>query len=75
MDIIKSFDSKSSPDIDGISLKLIKFIAYEISRPLAHIFNQSLEKGIFPENLKSSRTGPILNVVIRNFATTTDLYL
>ena len=59
MDIIKSFDSKSSPDIDGISLKLIKFIAYEISRPLAHIFNQSLEKGIFPENLKSSRTVPI----------------
>ena len=50
MDIIKSFDSKASPDIDGISLKLIKFIAYEISRPIAHIFNLSLEKGIFPEN-------------------------
>ena len=59
MDIIKSFDSKASPDIDGISLKLIKFIAYEISRPIAHIFNLSLEKGIFPENLKSSRTVPI----------------
>ena len=59
IDIIKSFDSKASPDIDGISLKLVKFIAYEISRPISHIFNLSLEKGIFPENLKASRTVPI----------------
>ena len=59
MDIIKSFESKASLDIDGVSLKLIKFVAYEVSRPLSHIFNLSLEKGIFPENLKSSRTVPI----------------
>ena len=59
MDIIKSFESKASLDIDGVSLKLIKFIAYEISCPLSQIFNLSLEKGIFPENLKSSRTVPI----------------
>ena len=32
MDIIKSFESKASLDIDGVSLKLIKFVAYEISR-------------------------------------------
>ena len=59
MDIIKSFESKASPDIDGISLKLIKLVAYEISRPLSHIFNLSLKNGVFPENLKSSRTVPI----------------
>ena len=59
MDIIKSFESKASLDIDGVSLKLIKFVAYEVSCPLSHIFNLSLEKGIFPENLKSSRTVPI----------------
>ena len=59
LDIIKSFESKSSLDIDGISLKLVKFVAHEISRPLAHIFNLSLQNGIFPENLKSSRTVPI----------------
>ena len=59
LDIIKSFDSKASPDIDGLSLKLVKYVAHEISRPLAHIFNLSLQKGIFPENLKSSRTVPI----------------
>ena len=61
MDIIKSFESKASLYIDGVSLKLIKFVAYEISCPLSHIFNLSLEKGIFPENLKSSRTVPIFN--------------
>ena len=56
LDIIKSFESKASPDLDGISLKIIKFVAYEISRPLAHIFNLSLDEGIFPEKLKCSRT-------------------
>ena len=54
LDIIKSFDSKASPDIDGLSLKLVKYVAHEISRPLAHIFNLSLQKGIFPENLHCS---------------------
>ena len=58
-DIIKSFDNKASPDLDGISLKLIKFIAIEISVPLSHIFNLSLDSGIFPEKLKYSRTVPI----------------
>jgi hypothetical protein len=53
--IIKSFDSKQSCDIDGISLKLLKFIAYEISLPLSHIFNLSLNSGVFPKKLKCSR--------------------
>jgi hypothetical protein len=38
VDIVKALDSKQSCDIDGISLKLLKYIAYEISRPLSHIF-------------------------------------
>ena len=59
LDIIKSFESKASPDIDGISLKLIKFVSHEICRPRAHMFNLSLDKGIFPEHLKSSRTVPL----------------
>ena len=42
MDIIKSFESKASLDIDGVSLKLIKFVDYEVSLPLSHIFNLSL---------------------------------
>ncbi len=46
-------------DIEGISTKLIKEIAVEISTPLAHIFNISLITGTFPNKLKESRTLPI----------------
>ncbi len=58
-DIIKSLQPKNSMDIDGISTKLLKFLAIELSWPLAHIFNLSLSNGIFPDRLKSSRTAPI----------------
>ena len=52
-------DKKTSPDLDGISLSLLKFVADEISGPLGHVFNLSLTNGIFPEKLKSSRVVPI----------------
>jgi len=58
-DIIKSLQSKNSMDIEGISTKLIKELAVEISIPLAHIFNISLSTGTFPNKLKESRTVPI----------------
>ena len=58
-DFIKSFDPKKSKDLNGISMQLLKFIAIEISSPLAHIFNLSLKSGIFPDSLKLSRTVPI----------------
>ena len=41
VDIIRNFQSKSSYDIDGVSKKLLKAVAIEISTPLAHIFNLS----------------------------------
>ena len=59
VDIIGSLPLKSSTDLNGISMKLIKSVAYEISTPLSHIFQLSLEQGIFPNNLKKSRTVPI----------------
>jgi hypothetical protein len=59
LEIIKSFQNKSSLDLDGLSLKFIKYIAYEISGPLAFIFNQSLTQGVYPEKLKMSRIVPI----------------
>ncbi len=51
--------NKSSLDLDGLSLKFIKFIALEISSPLAIIFNLSLSQGIFPDELKTNRIVPI----------------
>ena len=56
---IKSLDPKSSLDIMGVSSKLLKCIAAEISRPLTHIYNLSLNTGVFPDCLKTSRIVPI----------------
>jgi hypothetical protein len=56
---IKSFISKSSVNLDGLSTKIIKAIAVEISQPLSHIFNLSISTGIFPDKFKVSRTVPI----------------
>ena len=50
---------KSSLDADGLSCKLLKEIKGEISVPIAHIFNLSVQQGIFPNRLKTSRTVPI----------------
>jgi hypothetical protein len=58
-DIIKSFPNKSSLDIDGLSLKLLKFVRNEISTPLAHIIDLSFTTGVFPTKLKTNRTVPI----------------
>jgi hypothetical protein len=57
--IIQAFDCKLSTDIDGVSTKLLKAIAIEISFPLSHIFNLSLSTGIFPDALKRSRVVPV----------------
>ena len=59
VDIIRAFQSKTSTDIDGMSMKLLKSVAIEISFPLAHIFNLSLKNGTFPSELKLSRVIPI----------------
>ena len=59
VNIIQGFQSKSSFDREGISMKLMKFVALEICHPVAHIFSLSLEQGIFPSKLKTSRIVPI----------------
>ena len=41
--IVKAFAPKYSADTDGVSSKMIKYIINEIAKPLAHIFNISLQ--------------------------------
>ncbi len=55
IDLLKTFDNKSTPDIDGISIKLLKFVSHEIAVPLSHIFNLSITLGVFPNSFKSAR--------------------
>ncbi len=56
---IKNFKPKNSSDAQGVSTKMVNFIGYEISVPLAHIFNLSLSNGVFPSKLKLCRVVPI----------------
>jgi hypothetical protein len=55
-EIVKTFESKMSCDLDGISIKLIRHIISEICHPLAHIFNLSTSTDTFPSMLKTSHT-------------------
>jgi len=66
IDIIKALPNKSSKDLNGVSLKLIKFVKYEVSVPLSHIFNISINTGIFPMALKCTRTVPVYKSGSRN---------
>jgi len=55
-DIVKSLQPKCSLDSDGLSTKLLKIVANEISRPMSYIFNLSLQNSVFPAKIKKSRT-------------------
>lgn len=57
--IIKDMQAKTSVGFDGISSKLLKYIAPAIIAPLTMIINQSLILGIFPERLKLAKVVPI----------------
>ena len=59
VDIITAMDSKSSTDANGISMKILKHIKYQISEPLSHLFTLSVATGVFPDKLKVSKTIPI----------------
>jgi hypothetical protein len=58
-DLVKTFETKTSCDLDGISIKLLKQVIHSVCIPLTHIFNLSITSGIFPSKLKTSRTVPI----------------
>ena len=59
INIVEQMEPKSSMDLNGISIKIIKFIKYELATPLVHLFNLSIKTGIFPSKLKASRTVPV----------------
>ncbi len=49
---IKNMKENKSPGVDGISSKILKETVEQISTPLAHVFNMSLQEGII---MKSSK--------------------
>ena len=59
VDIISAMESKTSTDASGINMKMLKFIKYQIAKPLSHLFYLSVTTAVFPAKLKLSKTIPI----------------
>jgi len=60
LNITVKLKSKNSTDYNNMSSKLMKATIQNTVHPLTHIINLSLEKGIFPNDMKISRVVPIL---------------
>ena len=60
---VNEMQQKPSKDINGLSIRFLNEHIYEIAPPLTHIFNRSIQKGIFPKGMKISKTVPIFKNV------------
>jgi hypothetical protein len=56
---IKSLNNKNSSEYDGMSNKIRKCFANEISKPFTFICNSLVASGIFPERFKFAVVRPI----------------
>ena len=52
--IINNMKENKSPGVDGIGPKMLKETVEQISTPLAHVFNMSLQEGIVPLEWKEA---------------------
>ena len=59
LNLIKKLKNNVSPGYDNITNKIIKSMGGFISGPLAHIFNLSIEKSVYPEAFKLAIVKPI----------------
>ena len=59
VNIIDGLKTKSSCGHDGLSVKILKQIKYELSSSITLIINQSLNTGIFPDRLNIAKVIPI----------------
>jgi hypothetical protein len=57
--ILMSLKSKNYTGYNGISSRILKYCIEEISKPLCHIFNASLEQGIYTARMKFASLRPI----------------
>ena len=57
IEIVKDAKTKYSKDHDSIDMSLVKLVIPFIVKPLKHIFNNSLQKGVFPDRMKIELSG------------------
>ena len=72
---IKNLNSQKSPGYDGISVKIIKTVASEISESISHIFNLTFRSGTIPDPLKIALVTPIFKENEKINFKIIDLYL
>ena len=63
---INNMNENKSPGVDGISPKILKEIVEQISMPLAHVFNMSLQEGSVPLEWKEANIIPLFKKGSRN---------
>ena len=63
---INNMKENKSPGVDGISPKILKETVEQISAPLAHVFNMSLQEGIVPLEWKEANIIPLFKKGSRN---------
>ncbi len=63
---INKMKEYKSPGVDGISPKILKETVEQISTPLAHVFNMSMQEGIVPLEWKGANIIPLFKKGSRN---------
>ena len=59
IDIVKCFKNNTSLGYDDVNIKVVKRVIYAISSHLCAIFNQAIEQGTFPDDMKIARVTPV----------------
>ena len=63
---INNMKENKSPGVDGLSPKILKETIEHIGKPLAHVFNMSLQEGIVPLEWKEENIIPLFKKGSRN---------
>ena len=63
---INNMKDNKSPGVGGIAPKILKETVEQISKPLAHVFNISLQEGIVPLEWKEANIIPLFKKGSRN---------
>ena len=63
---LKGLNPNKAQGPDGIPPRVLKEISKEISNPLCHLFNKSLEQGVLPEDWKTAEVTAIFKKGSRN---------
>ena len=62
---INNMKDNKSPGVDGMAPKILKETVEQICKPLAHVFNMSLQEGIVPLEWKEANIIPLFKKRIK----------